>query len=305
MVDRIDMSLDEIIKSNKKSAFHSKSKVGGGKGVSGKVRSRSRSRGGPPKSPGGVMKAKSRSRSSNRISGARGVKSGKGGRRGQSAGSMKRSRSRSRVRRQSFQIKGVSGGLSAGGPGKLIISNLDIGVSDTDIQELFAEFGVLKSADLHYDRNGKSLGTADVVFERRVDSVKAMKQYDGVPLDGRPMKIEMAAPQGVVAGVGPGRPRPRSASMPRNRRSRSQGRSRSLGLGGVRGGRVTKRGVVRGYKQKGGIGKKQPIGGNKKDRKFRVKGGVKKGGKKKPLPVSRETLDKEIDSFMKSRETES
>jgi len=304
MVDRIDMSLDEIIKSNKKSALHSKSKVGGGgKGVPGKARSRSRSRGGPPKSPGGVMKAKSRSRSSNRILGARGVKSGRGGRRGQSAGSIKRSRSRSRVRRQSFQKKGVSAGLVAGGPGKLIISNLDIGVSDTDIQELFAEFGALKSADLHYDRNGKSLGTADVVFERRVDSVKAMKQYDGVPLDGRPMKIEMAAPQGVVAGVGHGRPRTRSASMPRNRRSRSQGRSRSLG--GVRGGRVTKRGVVRGYKQKGGIGKKQPIGGNKKDRKFRVKGGVRKVGKKKPLPVSRETLDKEIDSFMKSRETES
>lgn len=173
MVDKIEMSLDDIIKHNKGGKTRGAS-ARRGRGAAGT--SPRRGARGAQRTGGSVMRGRNR-----------------GGITRSSAGYI-RGDVNSAWKHDMFDgVKKVSrGAIGSTSITKLLVSNLDFGVSDSDIQELFSEFGPLKSAAVHYDRSGRSLGSADVIFERRPDAIKAMKQYNGVPLDGREMNIQVA-----------------------------------------------------------------------------------------------------------------
>jgi len=270
MADKIDMSLDDIIKKNKTPRG---AKRGGGRGGRGGGGARGtgnrRSSGGPPGRSGNKRMSGGGGRG-----GARGV-----GRRGGRDFGGRGDRSEGGSWKHDMYDGPKRGGVlttGGGGPGKLVVSNLDFGVSDSDIQELFSEFGHLKTAAVHYDRSGRSLGTADVVFDRRSDAVKAMKQYNGVPLDGRAMSIQMAASVQEVAKVMTPARRSPPKKTPERRKSG--------------GGRVEKPSRGRGRTGAGGRGGKRGGGG----------GGRGGGRKREPAP-SAEELDKELDTYLKAR----
>jgi len=254
MTDKIDMSLDDIIKKNKST----RGAGGGRRGGRGGARGRGSARGGARRASGG------------RPSGGRGGRGGRrmSGGRGRSRSPYNRGNSDGAWSHDLYDGPRRGGVTTSSGPTKLIVSNLDFGVSNNDIQELFSEFGKLRSATIHYDRSGRSQGSADVLFDRKTDAIKAMKQYNNVPLDGRPMNIQMAtseiAPASSRLGRSPGK-------RPTNERRRS-------------GGRVSK--PVR-----GGGPKRGGRGG---------RGGRGRGGKKEPAPTADE-LDKELDNYLKAR----
>ncbi|OMO58915.1 hypothetical protein CCACVL1_25250 [Corchorus capsularis] len=156
-----------------------------------------------------------------------------------------------------------SGGSEMGS--KLLVSNLDYGVSNEDIKVLFSEVGNLKRCSINYDKSGRSKGTAEVVFYNHMDAVAAIKRYNNVQLDGKPMTIELVGASLVMSAPVPAPPaksgfvRKPNVVPPRSDQQRNGGWQRVHGGsgGGPNGaGAGAGRGSVKGRGQGGGRGQK-------------------------------------------------
>ncbi|XP_050226677.1 THO complex subunit 4D isoform X2 [Mercurialis annua] len=266
MATSVDMSLDDIIKKNKERGR------GRGRGMArpGPVRGRGRGRGG--------------SFNGGRMAGVRKGPLSVNARPSQFSIAKPARRIRNLpwqhdLLEDSIRAAGITG-VEVGT--KLYVSNLDPGVSNEDIRELFAEIGDLKRYAVHYDKNGRPGGSAEVVYTRRSDAFAALKKYNNVLLDGKPMKIEIVG----VSGDTPFSARVNVTGI-NGRRKRTVVMTPGLGRG--RGSAPTNRGAGRGGLRNGGRGRGQLRGGRGQGRLGR--------GKKPPADKSVDELDKELDNY--------
>ncbi|KAF9093767.1 hypothetical protein BGX29_003811 [Mortierella sp. GBA35] len=125
---------------------------------------------------------------------------------------------------------------------KMNVSNLDPRVSAEDLKLVFSSrVGPLKKCTLMYDQKGKPTGTALVHFSRVPDAALAMQKFNGVPLDGKPMRIELIIAPGAVQAALPSTSAPRAPRAAANNQRQPQ-RGQGAGRGGDRAGRGRGRG---------------------------------------------------------------
>lgn len=91
---------------------------------------------------------------------------------------------------------------------KLYVGNLAYGVTDSQLEQLFAAHGAVQSAQVIMDRDtGRSKGFGFVEMSNSAEAEAAISALNGVEKDGRAMTVNEARPKAEGGGGGGGRGR--------------------------------------------------------------------------------------------------
>ena len=78
----------------------------------------------------------------------------------------------------------------------LYVGNLPFSTNSDDLEQLFAEYGAVSSAQVIMDRDtGRSRGFAFVEMDNDDDARAAIEALDGVDVGGRNIKVNEAKPR--------------------------------------------------------------------------------------------------------------
>src|SRR4030088_1799703 len=79
---------------------------------------------------------------------------------------------------------------------KLYVGNLSFNTTETDLQDLFAQAGPVQEVTLMQDKfTGKSRGFAFVTMTSDADAQKAIADFNGKTVEGRPLTVNEARPR--------------------------------------------------------------------------------------------------------------
>lgn len=79
---------------------------------------------------------------------------------------------------------------------RLYVGNLSFNTTETDLQDLFSQAGVVQEVALMQDKfTGKSRGFAFVTMGSEQDAQNAISQFNGKTVEGRPLTVNEARPR--------------------------------------------------------------------------------------------------------------
>ena len=88
---------------------------------------------------------------------------------------------------------------------KLFVGNLNFKTTKEEVEQLFAQAGPLTDVFLPTDREtGRMRGFAFVTYQNDEDAAKAIQQFNGHDLSGRPLRVNAAEEGPRRTGPRPG-----------------------------------------------------------------------------------------------------
>jgi len=112
--------------------------------------------------------------------------------------------------------------------------------------------GPVKRVELSYGPGGASRGIANILFARSESATKAVAECNGIPVDGRPIKVELIVdaarakaippPKGLSERITQPKPQPKSAAVTKTASAtRGRGKGGRGGKGAARNARPAKK----------------------------------------------------------------
>ena len=79
---------------------------------------------------------------------------------------------------------------------KLYVGNMTFDTTEEQLRTMFTEFGPVVAVDVIRDRDtGNSKGFAFITMSNQADASKAISNFNGKEVGGRPLKVDTAKPR--------------------------------------------------------------------------------------------------------------